>query len=74
MSFDDSGFRGLRLKFYMEIMDFERLCSFLNKIRNNEMLYKVFPWFEREKNATDLGPLPPLEESLREFEQEFGDK
>ena len=63
--------RFLRLRFYITISEFERICSYLGP--GPETFEYAFPWPKKgDDTKSALGPLPALEESLKLYEEELG--
>ncbi len=69
MDSDTYGQRNLRLKFYMDITEFDRLCHFLS--RESTLLQYAFPWYDFSQPG-DLEELGTEEEALKMFEEEIG--
>lgn len=59
----------LRVRFYIEIDEFDRLCKYLGT--SEPVLKYAFPWYDFSKPG-DLGELGPVEDALKMFEEEIG--
>ena len=73
MSGNKYGGRNLRINYYIEMAEFDRLSTMLPHLSEKGLSF-MFPWLiDREASKDKLGPLPAIEESLKLFEETIGE-